>query len=128
MNSLKEQAETGDEVSTRTERNPKGRPKGLRNKTREDFLRELADNFAEHDRTTIEKKREDRPGDYIRMIASLIPKETPQNVYPYADMTDEQIDERIRELSEALNRKCDPLSRCSDRIGGRLPFLLPNGG
>ncbi len=92
--------------------NPNGRPKGSRNKLSEDFLRELADNFAEHGRDTIERMREDRPGDYIRMIASLMPKETPQNVNPIADMTDEQIDERFRELCEAL----EPQMRSIERV------------
>ena len=92
--------------------NPKGRPKGSRNRLSEDFLCELSDDFAEHGRDTIEKMREARPGDYIRMIASLMPKETTQNVDPIADMTDEQIEERFRELSETL----DPCIRSIEQV------------
>ena len=81
--------------------NPEGRPKGSRNKLGEDFIKALADNFAEHGRDAIERMREDRPGDYIRMIASLMPKEATQNVDPFADVTDEQLAEYIRELKDA---------------------------
>ena len=83
--------------------NPKGRPKGSRNKLGEGFLRELADSFEEHGRDAIERMRQDRPGDYIRMIASLMPKETTQSIDPYAELTDEQLAECIRVLKEALD-------------------------
>jgi len=46
--------------------------------------------------------REEDPSTYLRVIASILPKElklTP----PEADMSDEQLDERIRKLAEALD-------------------------
>jgi hypothetical protein len=92
--------------------NPKGRPKGSKNKLSEGVLRELADSFEKHGRDAIERMREDRPGDYIRMIASLIPKETTQNVDPYADMTDEQLAECIRVLKDAP----DPNMQSTERL------------
>ena len=92
--------------------NPKGRPKGSKNKLSEGFLRELADSFEKHGRDAIERMREDRPGDYVRMIASLVSKETTQNVDPYADMTDEQLAESIRELNEAV----EPYLRSVERV------------
>ena len=57
--------------------NPKGRPKGSRNKLGEDFFEALADDFENHGKDAIVKMREDRPGDYIRMMASLVSKEGP---------------------------------------------------
>ena len=91
---------------------PKGRPKGSRNKLGEDFFETLADDFENHGKDAIVKMREDRPGDYIRMMASLVSKETTQNVDPYADMTDEQLAESIRELNEAV----EPYLRSVERV------------
>ena len=52
-----------------------GRPVGSKNRLSEYFLHELADHFEEHGRAAIERVFEDRPGEYLRVIASLIPKE-----------------------------------------------------
>ena len=52
-----------------------GRPLGSKNRLSEYFLHELADHFEEHGREAIERVCEDRPGEYLRIIASLIPKE-----------------------------------------------------
>ena len=92
--------------------NPKGRPKGSRNRLSEAFFADLYGDWVEHGATAIVKMREDRPGDYIRMIASLVSKETTQNVDPYADLTDEQLAERIRELDEAM----EPHMRSVERV------------
>ena len=91
---------------------PRGRPKGSRHKLSEDYFKALAEDFENHGKDAIERMREDRPGDYIRMIASLISKETTQNVDPYADMTDEQLAECIRELKEAM----DPYMQSIERV------------
>ena len=52
-----------------------GRPLGSKNRLSEYFLHELADHFELHGREAIERVYEDRPGEYLRIIASLIPKE-----------------------------------------------------
>ena len=52
-----------------------GRPLGSRNKLSEYFLHELADHFERYGREAIERVFEDRPGEYLRIIATLIPKE-----------------------------------------------------
>jgi hypothetical protein len=52
-----------------------GRPKGSKNRLSEYFLFELADHFETHGRVAIERICEDSPGEYLRIIAGLIPKE-----------------------------------------------------
>ena len=52
-----------------------GRPLGSKNKLSEYFLHELADHFEKHGREAIERVFEDRPGEYLRIVASLVPKE-----------------------------------------------------
>lgn len=56
-------------------RNPKGRAKGCRNRLGEDFIQALQADFAKHGAKTIETVREDRPQDYLKVIASILPKE-----------------------------------------------------
>jgi hypothetical protein len=52
-----------------------GRPVGSKNRLSEYFLYELADHFEKYGRVAIERICEDSPGEYLRIIASLIPKE-----------------------------------------------------
>ena len=52
-----------------------GRPKGSKNKLSETFLHALARNFEEHGEDAIERVCKDSPGEYLRIIAGLMPKE-----------------------------------------------------
>lgn len=52
-----------------------GRPKGSKNKLSENFLRALANDFEEHGEGAITTVRESHPGEYLRIIAGLMPKE-----------------------------------------------------
>ncbi len=55
--------------------NPAGRPKGARSKLGEAFLDALLIDFTEHGMDAIRRVCEDDPGTYIRIVASLLPKE-----------------------------------------------------
>src|SRR5262245_24016500 len=55
--------------------NPSGRPKGARNKIATTFLEALAEDFAEHGAAAIKIMRLEKPADYVRVIASLMPRE-----------------------------------------------------
>lgn len=52
-----------------------GRPKGARAKLGEAFLQGLCDDFAQHGPATIIKVREEKPDQYLKVVASLMPKE-----------------------------------------------------
>lgn len=54
--------------------NPTGRPKGSRNKLGEDFIAAMYDDFSQHGAAVIAKVREERPAEYLRVVASLLPK------------------------------------------------------
>jgi Family of unknown function (DUF5681) len=54
--------------------NPAGRPKGSRNKLSETFLKELADDFEVHGKEVIKKVRTERPQDYLKLVAAVMPK------------------------------------------------------
>jgi hypothetical protein len=55
-------------------RNPAGRPKGSRNKLSDAFLQALADDFEAHGKGVVEKVRTERPQDYLKIVASVMPK------------------------------------------------------
>jgi len=55
--------------------NPHGRPKGSKNRLSEDFLQALTENFAIHGKQAIDRVCKDSPGEYLRIIAGLMPKE-----------------------------------------------------
>ncbi len=55
--------------------NPAGRPKGSRNVLTENFITALTKDFAEHGVAAIRRAREDDPAAYLRLVASLAPKE-----------------------------------------------------
>lgn len=81
--------------------NPAGRPKGSRNKLGEAFISALHDDFNENGVAAIQRVRVDRPHEYLKVIASLLPKEL--KVTTESDLTDEQLDQRIRQLAAALS-------------------------
>lgn len=63
--------------------NPAGRPKGARSRLGEAFLDAVLDDFAEHGMDAIRRVCEDDPGAYLRIIASLLPREvTAENGEP----------------------------------------------
>lgn len=55
--------------------NPAGRPKGARSILATDFLKALQKDFAAHGEKVIEEVRTDKPDQYLKVIASVLPKE-----------------------------------------------------
>jgi hypothetical protein len=78
-----------------------GRKKGSRNRLGEAFLEALADDFEVYGYETIERVRQGDPVAYVKVCASILPKEL--NVRVEDDLTDEQLDHRIRQLAAALD-------------------------
>jgi len=77
--------------------NPKGRPKGSRNKLGEAFLEALADDFGEHGAEAIRMCRENDPTAYVRVVASILPKEMKIETRRVEDMTNDELLAIIRE-------------------------------
>ena len=53
----------------------KGRPKGVRNKISEKFLKAFALDFAKHGAAVIAQVREERPHEYLKLISHIVPKD-----------------------------------------------------
>jgi hypothetical protein len=60
--------------------NPKGRPKGARNRLGTQFLEALEADFKQHGAEAIEQVRQKKPEVYIKVVADLLPKEANINV------------------------------------------------
>lgn len=83
--------------------NPAGRPKGSRNKLGEAFLLALKEDFEEHGKRVIERVRRIDPTAYMKVVASLLPKEFDLNVNnenPYKDIPTPELLTKLRELDE----------------------------
>jgi hypothetical protein len=76
--------------------NPKGRPKGSRNKFSEAFLSNLCEDFEEHGAAAIQRVRENDPSTYMRVCAALIPKEMKvEQTNDLSHLSDEELDARL---------------------------------
>ena len=76
--------------------NPEGRPKGSRNKLGEDFIQALAEDFKDHGVAAIRSMREEKPNEYVKVVASLLPK--------HVEVKDVTLDELERdELASLLD-------------------------
>ncbi len=83
--------------------NPAGRPKGARSKLGEAFLEALHNDFNEHGVAAVEQVRMEKPDQYLKVIASLMPKELTLNMGDdYSEMSDDELVDRIRRLQAAI--------------------------
>jgi len=77
--------------------NPKGRPKGARNRLGTQFLEALETDFNKYGAQAIALVREKKPEVYMRVVADLLPKEANINVE-----ADEAFVELWRRISDGL--------------------------
>ena len=79
--------------------NPAGRPKGARAKLEHAFLDDIAKDWKEHGKAAIVAARQDDPATYLKVVASLLPKDVNINA----------------DLSEAFVRMLDVISNDAAR-------------
>lgn len=82
--------------------NPAGRPKGARSKLGEQFLDDMYADWQSHGVAAIAKVREEKPDAYLKVVASILPKELNVNVNEVDGLTDDELIERIRALDAAI--------------------------
>ena len=83
--------------------NPGGKPVGSRNKLQGDFMRALSEDFAEHGKAAIAQCRMEKPDVYLRIVASLFPKDM-EVQHPLDDLSDEELENAIALLREELGK------------------------
>jgi len=71
--------------------NPKGKPKGSRTKLGEAFISDLQADWVANGADVIVKVRTDRPADYLKVVASILPKELNVRVDPLEEMDDDEL-------------------------------------
>lgn len=79
-----------------------GRPKGARSKLGEAFIEDMLADWEANGPAAIVTVREKKPDAYLRVIASILPKDLNVNINNTDHMTDEQLIERIRQLDAAI--------------------------
>ena len=80
--------------------NPKGRQKGSRNKLAEEFILDLYDDWQQRGKGVIARVAEERPADYLKIVAGLLPKDVNIKVSQLDDLTDEQLLNKLNALTE----------------------------
>jgi hypothetical protein len=79
-----------------------GRPKGSRNKLQEDFLKDVLAAWEDNGADAITLMIADKPGDFVKMVAGLMPKEATLNINDHSEMSDDELAERVRSLAASL--------------------------
>ena len=97
-----------------------GKPKGARAKLGEMFLEALRDDFQRDGVAAIVAVRTGRPADYVRVIASLMPKDMNLNINNLDDATDDELVQRLRDL-ESVIRPFLGVERSGDHSEGIGP-------
>ena len=85
--------------------NPKGRPKGSRNKLTEDFFRDLCDAWQAFGKPALMTAAWTHPVEFVRVVASLVPRELEATTTVHMErMSDAQLEAMIaREIEGSLD-------------------------
>jgi len=88
-----------------------GRARGTRNKLNADFIAALSAAFEERGEEALRIMIDERPSEFIKVCASILPKEFEISDSRLKELPDEQIDELLvvarRYLSNGLDRHID---------------------
>ncbi len=97
--------------------NPAGKPKGARHKLQEDFLKDVLAAWEDKGAVAIDEMIADKPGDFVKMVAGLMPKEATLNINDTSDLTDDEIADRIRSLAAQLAPFLTDGTGATDQVG-----------
>jgi hypothetical protein len=98
-----------------------GRPKGSRHALSESFIAALQADFRVHGEEAIRKTREEKPAEYVKVLASLLPKEV-EIKRPLEDLTDDELVNAIELIRASVTFN-------PEGVGGRnseTPFGKPH--
>jgi hypothetical protein len=79
-----------------------GRPKGSKNKLQEDFLRNVLEAWETRGPAAISGMITEKPSEFVKMVAGLMPKDINFNLNDASEMTDDELAERVRTLASQL--------------------------
>src|SRR3954452_23983566 len=88
-----------------------GRPAGSRNSMGSAFLTDFYDDWLRHGKTVLAKVRGSSPGTYLRVAASLVPREIPSQAFDeVSDLTDSELVAALHEEIHGLLGLEKPIS------------------
>lgn len=76
-----------------------GRPKGSRNKLGEQFIQDLYADWIEHGVAAVAVVRAERPQDYLKVVASILPKELHVRESALEDMSADDIRDALTRIN-----------------------------
>ena len=95
--------------------NPAGRPKGSRNKLSEAFVTDLFETWQTHGRKAIERVVNETPAAYLKVVASLVPRELKVTSEDrFAGMSDEDLEAAIGILDRVIREQRDTAKSAPD--------------
>lgn len=80
-----------------------GKPKGAKHRLQEDFIKDVQAAWETKGAEALTMMIADKPGDFVKMVASLMPKEATLNINDNSEMTDDELAERVRSLASQLS-------------------------
>ena len=101
--------------------NPLGRKRGTPNKFSRAFLADVAEKWHTHGASVLEEVRRDDPATFLRVCASLVPREillTTQSATPVAQMSETELQALIVEDITGVEQLKAKLSPLIDRVAG----------
>lgn len=75
-----------------------GRPKGSRNKLAEAFITDMHADWEANGASVIETVRSERPDVYLKVVASILPRDLNVNINPLEEADDAELVQRLRDL------------------------------
>lgn len=105
--------------------NPSGRPKGSRNKLGEAFLAALNEDFQAHGVAAIEKVRTEKPEHYLKVIASILPKQVEIKEGAFDGVSDEELAALVAAARSALGVAGSSAKGDGDQTGAKPARSVP---
>lgn len=96
-----------------------GRPKGSRNALGEAFLQDMQADWEVHGVQAIAEVRETKPDAYLKIVASILPRDLNVNINPMEEATDEELVQRLRDLEQVIRPFLGVDGSGQDREGTR---------
>lgn len=90
------------DVATRFQPGNPGKPKGARHKLQEDFVKDVQAAWEVSGPKAIIDMIADKPGDFVKMVAGLMPKEATLTINDHSELTDAELADRVRALAAQL--------------------------
>lgn len=103
-----------------------GRPKGSRNKLGEAFLTDMLTDWEANGVAAIARVRDERPHEYLKVVASILPKELNIKVNELDELSDEQLERQLAAvIAQLADAGFDALTRIAEAKGAEPAGDVP---